>query len=229
MINAIIPLCSPVLPLSVRRRIAQQIRAWRGDHSQQDVADAAGVSRAQVSNWERNLAQAPDIHHVWTLEAFKPGFAQACGVRVAPFGTPRRSTWAGRPKKVDAGAQVAGPEPASVYESTSLMYEQLAAQVVEHSVSANERVRVSDDVLVATIQGAYVAAGEVLDLLYVAKTDGERDAVANAVLARLSAIADAAALALDNKDFQPAAIITSSESRAILADCLALTANQNAA
>jgi transcriptional regulator with XRE-family HTH domain len=63
--------------LSQRKRIAAQIRAWRGACSQQEVADAAGVSRATVGNWENELAQVPDTEHVYWLEQFKPGFERA--------------------------------------------------------------------------------------------------------------------------------------------------------
>lgn len=63
--------------LSQRRRVAAQIRAWRGDNSQQEIADEAGVSRATVANWEKELVQVPDTEHVYWLEKFKPGFAEA--------------------------------------------------------------------------------------------------------------------------------------------------------
>src|SRR5690348_5018192 len=99
MIACTVAFDSKSLPLSVRRRLAAQIRTWRADHSQQEVADVCGVSRAQVGNWENELSQAPEITQVWLLEAFKPGFAKACGVRVVPVGAPRRTERAGRPAK----------------------------------------------------------------------------------------------------------------------------------
>ena len=63
--------------LSVRRRVAAQIRAWRGDSTLDQIAQAAGVSRQTVGNWENELTQVANTEHVFWLEQFKPGFAKA--------------------------------------------------------------------------------------------------------------------------------------------------------
>jgi transcriptional regulator with XRE-family HTH domain len=63
--------------LSQRTYISARIRAWRGELSVYQVADAAGVSRQTVNNWENGLIQIPNTEHAWHLDALKPGFSKA--------------------------------------------------------------------------------------------------------------------------------------------------------
>lgn len=107
-----------------------------------------------------------------------------------------------------AARQRKGNDMSSTYESIDRLYGQLSAQVLEHAEGACAPV----------LQSLRAAAGEVLDMLYIATTDIERDTLAHSVLARLSAVADA----VTHGNTHSAVLVTPEESQAILADCLAL-------